>query len=176
MLDRAVDHAIRAAARAQELLAYDEAVTTLERARSAVAAEGNPPAARARVLLALGEARIRRGEATVGKDYCREAAAAARELGDVELGAQAALTYGRVFAFGVVDPALVSLLEESLRALPADRQRAARPPAGAARGGAAAERQEPRARAARRTRRSRSRAGWATTPRCSTRCTPRSPR
>ena len=118
MLDRAVDHAIRAAARAQELLAYDEAVTTLERARSAVAAEGNPPAARARVLLALGEARIRRGEATVGKDYCREAAAAARELGDVELAAQAALTYGQVFAFAFVDPVLVAMLEESVRALP----------------------------------------------------------
>jgi hypothetical protein len=118
MLDRAVDHAIRAAARAQELLAYDEAVTTLERARAAVAVEGNPPAARARVLLALGEARIRRGEAAVGKDYCSEAAAAARELGDVELAAQAALIYGRVFTFAFVDPVLVALLEESLRALP----------------------------------------------------------
>jgi len=118
MLDRAVDHAVRAAARAQELLAYDEAVTTLERARSAIAAEGNPPSARARVLLALGEARIRRGESAVGKDYCREAAAAARVLGDAELGAHAALVYGRVFVFGVVDPVLVAMLEESLRALP----------------------------------------------------------
>ena len=44
-------------------------------------------------------------------------------------------------------PVLVAMLEESLRALPTERQRAARPPAGAARGGAAAERQERRARA-----------------------------
>lgn len=119
LLDRAVDYAIRAATRAEELLAYDEAVTTLERARSAVAAEANPPAARARVLLALGEARIWRGESAVGRDYCREAAAAARELGDAELGARAALAYGRVFTFGAVDQVLVGMLEESLRALPA---------------------------------------------------------
>jgi hypothetical protein len=33
MLERAVEHAIRAAARAQDLLAYDEAVRMLVRAR-----------------------------------------------------------------------------------------------------------------------------------------------
>jgi hypothetical protein len=69
-------------------------------------------------LLALGEARIRRGEAVAGKEDCREAALLARELGDAELGARAALTYGGVFVFGVVDPVLVEMLEESLEALP----------------------------------------------------------
>ncbi len=118
LLDRAVAHAIRAAARAQALLAYDEAVSTLVRARDAVTRAGNPPAPRARVLLALGEARIRRGEAAAGKEDCREVAALARTLGDAELGARAALAYGGVFVFGVVDPVLVEMLEGSLEALP----------------------------------------------------------
>ncbi|HXU00592.1 MAG TPA: AAA family ATPase, partial [Polyangia bacterium] len=118
MLERAVEHALRAAGRAQELLAYDEAVRLLVRARTAIAAAGNPPALRAQVALALGQARIRRGEATAGKEDCREAATLARTLGDAELGARAALTYGGVFVFGVVDPVLVGMLEESLEALP----------------------------------------------------------
>jgi tetratricopeptide (TPR) repeat protein len=118
LLARAVEHATRAAARAQELLAYDEAVRTLERARDAVVAAGNPPALRAPVLLALGEAHIRGGETEAGKQDCREAASLARDLGSAELGAQAALTYGRVFVFAMVDPILVGMLEESLETLP----------------------------------------------------------
>ena len=118
LLPRAVDNTIRAAARAQALLAYEEAVNTLSRARRAVIAAGNPPALRARVSLALAEARIRRGETAAGREDCREAAALARTLGDAELGARAALTYGRVFMFGVVDPVLVGMLEESLEVLP----------------------------------------------------------
>ncbi len=118
LLGSAVDRAIRAAARAQELLAYDEAVRTLERARDAVSAAGNPAALRGPVMLALGEARIRGGDTVTGRQDCREAASLARELGDAALGAQAALIYGRVFVFGVVDPVLVEMLEESLDALP----------------------------------------------------------
>ena len=118
LLAGAVGHSIRAAGRAQELLAYDEAVRTLVRARDAVTAGGNPPALRAQVLLALGEARIRRGETVAGREDCREVASIARTLGDAELGARAALTYGNVFVFGVVDPILVGMLEESLESLP----------------------------------------------------------
>jgi hypothetical protein len=118
MLPRAVDHALRAADRAQELLAYDDAIRTLTRARDAVAAAGNPPALCARVLLATGEARIRRGEVEAGKADCREAATIARALDDAELAARAALTYGRVFTFGLVDPVLVDMIETSLAALP----------------------------------------------------------
>ena len=118
LLDRAVEHSIRAAARAQELLAYDEAVRTLARARDAVTATGGAPALHARLLLALGDARIRRGDAVAGKEDCRAVAALARSLGDAELGARAALTYGGVFRFGVVDPVLVGMLEESLEILP----------------------------------------------------------
>ena len=118
MLPRAVDHALQAADRAQELLAYDDAIRTLTRARDAVAAAGNPPSLSARVLLATGEARIRRGEVEAGKADCREAATIARALDDAELAARAALTYGRVFTFGLVDPVLVDMIETSLAALP----------------------------------------------------------
>ncbi|HSY37937.1 MAG TPA: hypothetical protein VLA79_00375, partial [Polyangia bacterium] len=118
MLPRAVDHALQAADRAQELLAYDDAIRTLTRARDAVAAAGNPPLLSARVLLATGEARIRRGEVEAGKADCREAATIARARDDAELAARAALTYGRVFTFGLVDPILVDMIETSLAALP----------------------------------------------------------
>jgi len=119
LLERGVEHAIEAACRAEELLAYDDAIETLERALAAVGEKGNPPALRAAVLVALGQACIRRGDAAAGKRHCREASAIARTLGDVELGARAALTYGRVFTFGKVDAALVEMLESSLEALPA---------------------------------------------------------
>jgi tetratricopeptide (TPR) repeat protein len=110
--------ALPTADRAQELLAYDDAIRTLTRARDAVAAAGNPPALCARVLLATGEARIRRGEVEAGKADCREAATIARTLDDAELAARAALAYGRVFTFGLVDPVLVDMIETSLAALP----------------------------------------------------------
>jgi tetratricopeptide (TPR) repeat protein len=113
-----VEHALLAAQRAQELLAYDDAVETLERALATVTARENPPALRASVLVSLGEAEIRRGNGTAGKRHCREAAAIARTLGDSTLAARAALVYGRVFAFGNVDPVLVGMLEDSLEALP----------------------------------------------------------
>jgi tetratricopeptide (TPR) repeat protein len=117
-LHEGVEHALAAAQRAQELLAYDDAVETLERALATVTARENPPALRAAVLVALGEASIRRGDSVSGKRHCREAAAIARTLGDAVLGARAALAYGRVFAFGNVDPVLVGLLEDSLEVLP----------------------------------------------------------
>jgi tetratricopeptide (TPR) repeat protein len=122
-LGRAVEFAIRAASRALDLLAHDEAIALLERAAAAVDAAGataEAPLLRARVLLALGEARIRRGEATAGRNACCEAATLARAAGDGELVGRIALTYGRVFNFGVVDPILVGMIEEALAALPTE--------------------------------------------------------
>jgi hypothetical protein len=119
LLARAVDHAVRAAGRAQELAAYDDAVAVLTRARAAVGDAGNPPALRSRVLVALGQAYIRKGDTVAGQTAAREAAAVAQAEGDADLLARAALTYGRVFRFGAVDPVLVGMLEEALEALPA---------------------------------------------------------
>ncbi len=117
-LSRAVDFAERAARRALDLVAYDEAVAILERAATALDSFGHMPLPRAHVLLALAEARIRRGESAIGKTLCREVAGTARNLGDADLLARAALAYGTVFTFAVVDPVLVDLLEEALAALP----------------------------------------------------------
>ena len=117
-LPRAVEYAVRAAQQALERLAYEEAVSCLTRTAAAVAAAGNSPALRAIVLLALADAQIRRGELAAGKTACREVATLARKLGDADLLARAALTYGRVFTFAVVDPILVGMLEEALEAQP----------------------------------------------------------
>ncbi len=118
LLERGVEHALLAASRAQELFAYDDAVEALERALESVQSRGNPPALRASVLVALGEACIRRADGAAGKRHCREAAGIARSLGDADLAAHAALVYGRVFTFGNIDPVLIGMLESSLEALP----------------------------------------------------------
>jgi tetratricopeptide (TPR) repeat protein len=118
-LARAVEFAARASSRALDVLAHDEALALVERAVAAVDAAGAPPRLRAAVLLALGEARIRRGEMTAGRNACCEAATRARVAGDGELIGRVALMYGRVFTFGVVDPILVGMIEEALAALPA---------------------------------------------------------
>jgi tetratricopeptide (TPR) repeat protein len=117
-LERAVEFAARAASRALDLLAHDEAIALLERAAIAVDAAGAPALLRARVLLATGEARIRRGEVMAGRSACCEAATLARIAGDGELIGRVALTYGRVFTFGVLDPILVGMIEEALAELP----------------------------------------------------------
>ncbi|HEY0709920.1 MAG TPA: AAA family ATPase [Polyangia bacterium] len=118
-LARAVDVAIKAADGALASLAYEEAIALLVRVAEALAAARNPPRLRAQVLLALGNARIRGGETEAGKRLCCEVATLARGLQDPELLARAALTYGLVFTFAVVDPVLVGLLEEALELLPA---------------------------------------------------------
>jgi hypothetical protein len=119
LLPRAAALAIQAARRSLELLAYEEAQAVLERTVAAVAAAGTPPALRAEVLLALAETRIRCGDTEGGKTLCRDVAQLARTEGDPVLAARAALAYGEVFTFAVVDPVLVDLLEEALSLLPA---------------------------------------------------------
>ena len=117
-LAQAVDLAIAASGRALGQLAYEEAALVMVRAEAAVLAAGNPPALRAKVALALGTALIAGGDGDGGKALCREAARLAAELGDSQLGARAALAYGEVFTFALVDPVLVDMLEEALAALP----------------------------------------------------------
>jgi KaiC/GvpD/RAD55 family RecA-like ATPase len=114
----AVGFALRAAARSLDLLAYEDALALLARAADAVRAAGDLPELQARVTLALGRARIRRGDLTEGRALCLEAAALARRAGAAELIAEAALAYGEVFTPALVDPALVGLIEEALGLLP----------------------------------------------------------
>ncbi|HEY8924469.1 MAG TPA: AAA family ATPase, partial [Polyangia bacterium] len=116
----AVAAARRAAARALEGLAFEDAAALLERALASEALVVPPDGARrAELLLSLGEASLRGGAADRGKQACQEAAELARALGRPDLLARAALGYGLEFAFAVVDARLVALLEEALRALPA---------------------------------------------------------
>jgi hypothetical protein len=117
-LERAVTYAVQAASRAVAVSAPEEAIGVLERARAALARVGDPPGPRAEVLLALAGARIHLGDSVPGKALCCEVATLARASSAPEVLARAALTYGRVFNYGVVDPVLVDLVEGALAALP----------------------------------------------------------
>lgn len=112
----AIEHAVRAAAQAVAVFAFDEATALLDRAQAAIPPDGAE--LRCRVLVARAEARIRSGDAT-GRALCVEAAAIARQLGDASLLALAGLAYGSVLVSLSVDPTMVGMLEEALERLPA---------------------------------------------------------
>lgn len=117
--ERAVEAARSAAEEAERRLAFDEAVTWLERALLAER-EAHPEVGprRAELTLLLARARNMKGDFAGARRTCLEAAEYARALGEPALLARTALEYGRMFVFARVDPALVSLLEEAERALP----------------------------------------------------------
>ncbi len=117
-LPRAVDLTLQAAARAAAVAATDQAIAILERAAAALDATSGPPLLRARVLLALAEARIRAGDSMQGTTLACEVATIAERAGDPELLARAALTYGLVLKLAMIDPVMVDLLESALDALP----------------------------------------------------------
>ena len=112
----AVDWARRAADRAAARLAFEDAIQFRERALAALAASDSPE--RADLLLELAAARIAAGQGPGGQSAARAAADVARRLGDSGRLARAALTYGDVFVWAVVDPILIELLEEGLAGLP----------------------------------------------------------
>jgi len=116
----AVFHAIEAAERALSLFAFEDAGRLLEQAQAAV--EG--PGARLgdekiRVLTALGRVRIKSGAGSTGRALCLQACAVARELGNAEAFARAALAYGLELTAALIDPTLVALLQEASSLLPA---------------------------------------------------------
>ncbi|CAA9488549.1 MAG: hypothetical protein AVDCRST_MAG67-1200 [uncultured Solirubrobacteraceae bacterium] len=118
--ERAVDYAARAAQRAVLQFAYEEAARLYERA-IAVAASLPADERRAwRLAQRLGEARMRAGDVDGARRALRAAAEHARRLDDPECLAQTALagTLGS-FSPGLVEPELVSTLEEALRRLEA---------------------------------------------------------
>lgn len=120
--DRAIEFAERAAQRSLDLAAYDEAASLYEQALRALDAGGANAHRRCELLLGLGAARTRGGDTTGGRAVFLDAAALARELGEPEQLADAALGYAGKTGFhfsGRVDGVLVALLEEALAALPA---------------------------------------------------------
>ena len=116
---RAVEYAERAARRAAEVLAYEEAARLYEVALAALAAAGLDGEHRCALLLACGDAQTKSGAAADARATFRQAADSARGLGSARLLALAALGYGSAgqMAGGVHEEAGVRLLDEALEAV-----------------------------------------------------------
>ena len=117
--DRVARYLERAGARAERMLAYEEAARFYARAIEILASHGAPDGPRiGRLQVTRGEALLRAGDPG-GADACFEAAASvARRTGDAELLACAALgRTGLGVAIIDLDPARIALLEEALEAV-----------------------------------------------------------
>jgi tetratricopeptide (TPR) repeat protein len=117
--DKAVDYAEQAARDALGVLAYEEAARLYGIALEALDRTEGDPRRRCKLLLALGGAQTKAGEAAAARVTFRDAGALARSLSSPELLAQAALGYGAAgqMTGGLVDATVVELLEEALTAL-----------------------------------------------------------
>ncbi|MGH7336442.1 MAG: ATP-binding protein, partial [Myxococcota bacterium] len=124
---KAVDYATRAGEQALSSFAYEEAAEHFERALRGLELGEAPRARVCDLLLALGEAQRRSGEHDESHATLARAADLARELGDAERLARAALGssatsfgsawWGEGAREGRVDEAVVRLLEEARAAL-----------------------------------------------------------
>lgn len=115
--EKAIRYSIAAAEQATGRLAHEEAAAHYARALERT----EPGLAHCELLLKVGKARFRSGDASEGRAAFREAAAEARALGAHEHFAQATLGFsGRraPVAGGRVDREAVALLEEALDRLP----------------------------------------------------------
>ncbi len=120
-LTKAIDYSVRAGERALSLVAYEEASAHFERALQAYGLQDRADVPRrCDLLLALGTAQSRAGNAAGARETFLRAASLARRLDTPERLARAALGYGAGlggFEFGVVDDTLIGLLHEALAAL-----------------------------------------------------------
>lgn len=116
--DVLIDTVRVAAERATAMLAFEDAARLLERALAAVESSPVSAARTCELCLLLGEARIFAGEDARGKEACVRAAAIAKERGDAELIARAALVYGTEILPIKRDETMVDLLRVALAALP----------------------------------------------------------
>jgi tetratricopeptide (TPR) repeat protein len=116
---KACEYARRAGDRAMGAFAYEEAVTQYRRALDALAVGGRPDAAlRCELLLCLGRAQARAGDYQSSKATFLAAEEAARETGDAEQLARAAIGFGEPqVEGGLVDRQLIALLEEAIERL-----------------------------------------------------------
>ena len=112
---KAIEYACGAGDRAARQLAFEEAARHYEIALTLV----DEQLARCELLLALGDAQGRAGDATASKQAFREAAELAERAGLAQHLARAAIGYGGRFAWAraSTDPALVPLLERALAAI-----------------------------------------------------------
>ncbi len=116
--EKAIEYAARAGDLAGSQLAHEEAVRLYGLALSL--ADESP--VRGELLLALGEAQARSGEAPASRTTFREASALAERQGSADQLARAALGYGGRITWGVSrdDDTLAELLERALVALGED--------------------------------------------------------
>ena len=120
-LAKAIDYSVRAGERALSLVAYEAASDHFERALQAYGLQEHADAPRrCDLLIALGTAQSRAGNARLARETFLRAAALARRLDAPERLARAALGYGAGmggFEFGLVDDTLIGLLHEARAAL-----------------------------------------------------------
>jgi tetratricopeptide (TPR) repeat protein len=116
---RACEYARRAGDRAMDAFAYEEAVMQYRRALDALAVGRQPDAAlRCELLLRLGRAQARAGDYQSSKSTFLAAEEVARETGDAEQLARAAIGFGEPqVEGGLVDRQLIALLEEAIQGL-----------------------------------------------------------
>jgi class 3 adenylate cyclase len=121
-VEKAIAYAQRAGMRATTLLAYEDAASHYERALAALEAKDpDDSTQRCELLLAVGEAQNNSGDRDRARETFLKAAAVARRLGASDRLAQAALGLGPGFLgfeFGILEDALVGLLEEALETVP----------------------------------------------------------
>ncbi len=116
--EKAMDYAARAAERAVAELGYEEAGSLFERALEAEAlTEAPDPARRGHLLLRLGETQVKGGHGPQGRETLELAAAVARETGDADALARAALGVAHTTEVGGFDRDIADLLEEALAAI-----------------------------------------------------------
>lgn len=118
-LAKALDLSVRAARRAVELLAHEEAILHYQRSLQLLV--GDPDAdelVRCDLLLGLGEAQWKAGETTTARATFTKAADIARAVVAPDRLARAALGYARWLLYRVrAEEAIIELLEEALGAL-----------------------------------------------------------
>jgi tetratricopeptide (TPR) repeat protein len=120
-VEKAIDYARRAAERAVQLLAYEEAARLFEEALQTLDLRpSSDPRTECELLLGLGDARARAGTFGEAKRTFLQAAEIAKSANFSELLARAALGYGGRFVWepGRGDRYLLPLLEDALAALP----------------------------------------------------------
>jgi class 3 adenylate cyclase len=117
-VERAVEYATRAAAKARQRLAYEDAAVLYAKALDALELGSEPGLdRRLALLLDLGSAQTRAARVNDARATLERAASLARELGRPEQMAQAALGITVLSIAGVVDDRLIELLTESLGAV-----------------------------------------------------------
>ena len=116
---RAIEYNVLAARAAFDALAFDQAAELLS---TALELGIDEPARRAELLIELGSARQRAGRALEALDALRSAADLARELGNADLFARAAIGYeAACWAPMMTDQGAAELLEEAVAMVGAER-------------------------------------------------------